>query len=684
MAERPGRRDEPGAGAGGRKEIDVGQRAGPKKIEVEISPIKAEDLASLDAVKKIEVASVKFTESINKMNVLLAKLHVDLLRLSASLGAYTENVQKNMRQHANVVSAINRQLDELAQRFEQISVVFRGFEEEAKRYVGEAISMLLLPVAVVKGFTESVQQTIATIVRLKNSVIAFDQAVIRSIDRLSVIAERGGVRGRLARVARIFPMAYAKITRHIPREFRRAFRRRLMEIDPSSLSRALGTGETLNEQRRISRFITIMTAGVLAINDMFVRLLRYVWEILVVQKLGAFFGFLRGGAEKILSAIGLTTVIGFLKGKLMLLATTIGGIASSIGSAVGGIASKIGAVLSSTAMGVASTVVVGLTAAGKVAEALGVNSEKLGVAVRALANKAEEAEKHGRNISAAFFRASSSIVSFAREVWIAGDQAKEWLSTNVPVIGGALGEIAQGLIHGVSVIITGVGALADILGEGVSRIEGFAGWVREGVAGFIDNIQTALSSFIGWASAGLRSLWEGFLTSLSMVVNWVSSAVRSIWDGIIRAFSWVSGRILEMMGTISRVWEGLVNSLRGIAEKLGLGGVFNQVSQAVGALGNMLQNAVSAIGGFIHALTGRNPGVIMHLEELGSALRRTSSTLYLQAGARAGSEGVYGSQLLNLIAELINEVRELRRDVAKSKPEVNVSIKTLESAYIRR
>jgi hypothetical protein len=74
----------------------------------------------------------------------------------------------------------------------------------------------------------------------------------------------------------------------------------------------------------------------------------------------------------------------------------------------------------------------------------------------------------------------------------------------------------------------------------------------------------------------------------------------------------------------------------------------------------------------------------MHLEELGSSLKRTSSLIGGIREVDTGEGGYYGARLIDLVSELISEVRELRRDISRLRPEVNVSVRTIESAYIRR
>ena len=651
----------------------------PRRIEVEIHPSGAEVQVPTERLRQLEAISVKLIDRAGHINTVLIRLNSDLSRFHSgvinlkggieeavkSIGrarGASEDVQQKMRAQADAVSMVNRELQRMAREFNYGSIVFRGMREATRQYIERIASMALLPYAFAKGIVQSIDDTIKMARQVRRELVAFDRAVMNSINVLNALAERGGLLGRVASLLRAFPVAYARITRGIPRVFRRVIRRlrrprvaeaiRLMELGKP-------LNESLQEQRRMSRLLVGVLGGVTAITGFFTRLLRYVWEILVVQKLGGLMGALGGALGRILTGAGLGTIIATLKSKLIAFASMIGSAVSSIGSALGSFLSKIGSFVTGTAGGLVLAVTAVLTAGGKIAEALGVNADVIGRTAQGLRARAEEAERHGNVIASALFNTASSIHGFAQQVWIAGDQAKEWLSTHIPVIGGALGELAQGLLHGVSAFIGGVGAIVGLMGEGAMKFQEFVTWLSGGISDFINRAQGAFNDFINWASSGLRGLWEGFTNTLGSVLGGIGESVRGAWDG-------------------------LISGLRGIADRLGLGGVFDRVSQATSGLTNMFQGAVDAVKGFIHALTGRNPGVIMHLEELGSGLRRTSALI---AGVREmGVEeaGYYGARLIDLVSDLIIEVRELRRDISKLRPEVNVNVRTTESAYIRR
>jgi phage-related protein len=269
--------------------------------------------------------------------------------------------------------------------------------------------------------------------------------------------------------------------------------------------------------------------------------------------------------------------------------------------------------------------------------------------------KADEAEKHGNAIASAFYNASASILDFSRQLWEAGDQAKQWLSTHVPVIGGALGEIAQGFLHGVSLLVSANAMVSNFLGDVSTRLSGLAGWLRDNVSSFIANMGNALNGFVSWARNQLQNAWNGFTNTLKSTLDTVINAVSGAWDKITGFF-------------------------KGIADKLGLGGVVQSLSNMVS---NAFKGVADALSSFGKALTGRNPGVITHLEELGSSLRNVSDAVAGLSIRPAGGDQ-YSPKIVDLLAELIEEVRMLREEASRARPEVNVNIKASEGLYLRR
>ena len=669
MAEAPGRRR-------GRERVEPGgaeRGIEPRRVEIDLHPVGSIVQVPVENIRQLEAFTIKLIDKTGRVNTVLVKLNSDFERLHEGIVGFRggidevvramavsrmahQGVNQEMVKQVEIISSVNRELQELSREFRYGTIIYRGFTEATKRYFAGVASILLLPVAFARGIAQSSSDVVKSLGELKRDLVAFDRAVVRSLIVLTALAEKGGVIGRIAGVLRILPLAYVRATRGIPRVIRRAIGRlrtpgrRLLGLWRSFV-------ESLNEQRRANRLLAGIAGGVSSIIGFFTRLLRYIWEILVIQKLWAVAGALGGGAlGRVLAGIGIGAVLASLKDKIVALASVIASGASSIGLKLGLLASKIGGAIAV----VSATVALALVAGGKIAEALGVSADSIGRVAQGLRARAEEAERHGYLISSAFFRAASSIHDFAQKVWVAGDQAKEWLSTHIPVIGRALGELAQGLVHGVSTFIGGVGTIVGLIGEGVMRLQDFVTWLSGGVRELASRIQGVLADFIGWAGSGLRALWEGFLGSLRASLGWASGAIGEVLGGLTGGL----GRIVDSIG------------------RLGLEGVVGRISQVTGSLSSILSEFMSVVSRLTDSLAWRSPGGV-NPREVASALRGPPTHGGVR-GAGLVEGGFYGSRLIDLIVELVNEVRELRRDVSRLKPEVNVSIRTTESAYVRR
>ena len=725
-----------GAGGGNPLRADEGRKL-VREISLDVSPAEESLREFSDKLKVFEEALSKYSETLIRTTMVLnrfvgeiektqlvrkalAKSNQDAIRALEMSRRASEEHARAISRHARSIIATARYVDHLSARFAQMGTIAYEFEEAARNYVSNIASLFFLPFSVMRGFYQSGLTVIAMFRKTRDDIMAFDRAVISSIFTLSRWAERGGIRGKVAGALRTIPLAYAKLTRTVPRRVGRAIKGVIRRPDIMGFLRSVGwakqIGEMVEEQKGMRRLLLAISGGVGLITGFFTRLLRYVWEMLILQRLRSLFG---GIGNLLGGAIG-----GAIATKI------VPAITSALSNAGGAIAGFLG-----TAAGIATAVVGAITVAGKIGEALGVNADVIERASGKMREKAEEAEKHGNAIASAFYNTSAGILDFSKQVWIAGDQAKDWLSTHVPVIGGALGEVAQGFLHGVSLLTSAGAMISDKLGDVATWLGDLGGWLSNNISSFITNAGNALSGLANWIGSQLQGAWNTIVNGVAGLGNWVQTQLKTVWNSISGAITglgnWVDTQLKNAWNTVSssvtsfgnwaetvlkNAWNGVVNTLSGawnsivgffsgIAEKLGLGGVAQALSNASNAITGALSNAskgvtdffsgvaskisdgfnwlAGAVGNLGKALTGSNPGVITHLEELGASLRETSNTIS-GLSFQPGGGDQYSFKIIDLFAELIEEVRMLREDVSKSKPEVNIDIRTSENLYLRR
>ncbi len=686
MAE-PGGTGTGGTGGGNPLRADEGRKL-VREISLDVSPAEESLREFSDKLKAFEESLTKYSETLIRTTMALSRLVNEMERIELARRALarshqataqalemarraSENHARAMNQHARSVANVARYVDRLSARFTQVGTIAYEFEEATRSYITNIASLFFLPVSVMRGFYQSGLTVIAVFRRLRDDAMAFDRAVISSIFTLSRWAERGGVRGRVAGALRTIPVTYARLTRGIPRRVARAIRGvRAPRITDflRSVGWARQIGEMIEEQKGMRRLLMTISGGVGIITGFFNRLLRYVWEMLILQKLGAVFGGIGNLIGGALAGVITTKILPVITGAL----SSISGALSSIGGAIAGFLG--------TTTGVATAVAGAITIAGKIGEALGVNADVIERASRIIREKAEEAEKHGNAIASAFYNTSVSILDFSKQVWEAGDQAKGWLSTHVPVIGGALGEIAQGFLHGVSLLVSANAMVSNFLGDIATRLGDFAGWLKDNITSFITNAGNALNGFANWVGGQLQNAWNTVVNNITGFGNWAQTQLQNAWNNFTNT---LKSTLDAVSNTLGGIWDKITGFFKGIADKLGLGGVTQALSNASSSISNAFKGLTDALSGFGKALTGSNPGVITHLEELGTSLKETSNTIS-RLSLQPGGGDQYSLRVIDLFTELIEEVRMLREEVSKSKPEVNIDIRARENLYLRR
>lgn len=677
MAEQPNQGGNPPRNEGGGKLV--------REVSLDVS-LAEEGLRDFsEKLRAFEVALSKHSDALIRSTIIIDRLNADISKLHALIlysararqasaraiemaRKTTEEYSRKMEAHARATSRSTNEIERFLGSFRGFGTAARELEEATKAYALNIVSLALLPYAAFKGLYESINETIRIAREFKDSISSLDRSIISSVTTLNRWAERGGVRGWVARRVRAIPIAYSRLTRGFPRRVARAVRGvrapRLTDF-LMSVGWARQLEEATEEQRGIRRLLSTISGGIGVITGFFSRLLRYVWEILIIQKLGIIAKGISDSLRSFLAGVGGASIASSIAGALS-------GIASSITSALSAIATSLA--------GVAGGAVAGITIAGKIGEVLGVSSEAIARASMRLREKAEEAEKHGNTIASAFYNASVAILGFSKQIWEAGDQAKQWLSTHIPLIGGALGEIAQGFLHGVSLLFSANAMASNFLGNLSTQLGGLAGWLRNIISSFITNAGNALNGFANWVGSQLQNAWNTVKSNIEGFGNWAKTQLEDAWKGFTNT---LKTSLDTLINTLSGIWNKITGFFSGIADKLGLGGIGQTLSNASNAVSGAFKSVVDAVSGFGKALTGHNPGVITHLEELGASLREASSLVSGLSIQPAGGDQ-YSLKIVDLLSELIEEVRMLREEASKSKPEVNVSIKTSESLYLRR
>jgi len=114
----------------------------------------------------------------------LAARNAEMARAMARSKAVGEEVARRYIAKANTISRVNAELDKMARNFNYVGEALKGFEDATKKYVAGIASLIFLPVAVVKGFVQSINDAIRTFKDLKREVVAFDKSIMNSINIL--------------------------------------------------------------------------------------------------------------------------------------------------------------------------------------------------------------------------------------------------------------------------------------------------------------------------------------------------------------------------------------------------------------------------------------------------------------------------------------------------------------------
>jgi len=231
------------------------------------------------------------------------------------------------------------------------------------------------------------------------------------------------------------------------------------------------------------------------------RILLAILSIETLQKIKLVRDLFSKGVGKIASAIGAGTGVAILSR----ISTTLAGIASSLG-------------------GLLLIITMIVTAGGKIAEAMGVTASGL--------------ERESRQLLVKGNWFAAGVANLAYTVWVWGDQAKQYLEKNVPVIGWLLGNFAQGLAHGVSMILNAFAGLFDLFG-----------WIRDKIVSGVMSVWNAI--------LGLSKIVMNAINSLIAPLRGLADAIRGVATGGTDVWGAIAGLGKEIADAVSRAVRGI-------------------------------------------------------------------------------------------------------------------------------
>ncbi|MEM4530958.1 MAG: hypothetical protein QXY39_03740 [Thermofilaceae archaeon] len=395
-----------------------------------------------------------------------------------------------------------------------------------------------------------------------------------------------------------------------------------------------------------------------------------------------FTGGMIGG---ILTGVGMKGAIGgVIMGMGMTMKGMIGGIIAGIGKTIGGVLTGAG--------GIALGVIGGITLIGKLGEAIGITEQ-------GLRNLGDKFEKQGSIIGKAG-------MEFSANLWAMGDLAKQWLTENVPIIGGALGELGQGLIHGGAMIIMGFSALGGFIEIGAkgiyNKVIEFGDRIMDGAKWIREQISNAWNGFTNWVRENIftpiRKSFEGF-------ENWVNINIYNrLRDAFLGAKNWVENNIFTPLSAIFNgigiwiysnvisIFEGFVNIGKKILEKLGIdpnkfiGNLNNAINDAGNIVKDFAKNILGSLSsslGYLMNLFGGNPtglaGSVYYVDQAMRGLLQSINNMHngidminmgLWNNKRESNNGEIVEAINMLRSDMINILRELIR----TRPQVNINV----------
>ncbi|MEM0040316.1 MAG: hypothetical protein QXY20_06910 [Thermofilum sp.] len=370
--------------------------------------------------------------------------------------------------------------------------------------------------------------------------------------------------------------------------------------------------------------------------------------------------------NRVITEIMLVRLGGWIKDALTGIGVGAGaGALAGAGAGAGGLIAGLGGVATAVATGI----IAGLGIGGKIAEALGVTVEKIEA-------KANELDQSGARLGASILRASASLWSF-------GDSAKEWLSRHVPLVGSALGELAQGVIHGASLIVAGFGAVASFMEKGASWVAERIGGLGQSVSSLLTNAGDAVSKALSSAGAGINSVLGSLSDAISSGSRLVSNALASLnraFDGLAGAFNGFANTLKPVFDSI----QGAFNTLHGKLSKM-IGGAGDAMKNALQDAGKALSSVgesvasafnwlVSSVSELASAIGGNPTGLLGAFRVMQDELRDSSKLIsFLTSSLEApGGAMPYGfDEALTVLKEMLRVLYDIRG----VKPSVSVDVR---------
>ncbi|MEM4530589.1 MAG: hypothetical protein QXY39_01840, partial [Thermofilaceae archaeon] len=373
---------------------------------------------------------------------------------------------------------------------------------------------------------------------------------------------------------------------------------------------------------------------------------------------------------------GIGVIVGALKGAISGLSwagivATISGLIAKLKSGLGALAGA----LSSGAVATGTALVAVFAGMGKLGEALGVSADRIRRVAEVYRSQGSEIGRAGTEITAT--------------LWELGDTAKQWLSQNVPVIGGALGELAQGLVHGVALFwqgLVGIGSAFEIgarkaydkihelalrITEGASHVRaviadawhGFASWVSEKVYSPIADAFSGIKGFV--ESNVLKPLSDAF----AGVAGWIEASIKPVINVVADAFT----RLHE--GIARLVPQDAVQSLRNTVENA-RNAVAGIGSAIIAGASGMLESLRRLIGGNPTGLAGAISTLEQSLRSLAvSAMDASRSMESLSELRQRRYEAYPHEPIISAISSVGRDIVASIRELARiAQPQINIRV----------
>ena len=580
-------------------------------------------------------------------------------------------------------------------------------------YIGMAIGFLEVLVAVYRA-VKAIQTTLSVIMKF---IMPIARPILNILRRrvaapiMERIAEwrrqreimRKGIQeamtiGRGATIPRAPRIRYPieNIGRFIGREFSE-------EYAEKARAQLSILGRIHNRLVSIAAVITgVLGRGLEAVRNALGRLWRNILMKIGVPVYGFFKKLIMIGLRQILLQKAL-----FLMGRVWDTLKTVGtAVAGAVGGAVAGgargIVNRVATAIS-TPIGQAVSYVLAAVLGTQIGEWISEQfilmrpyTEALRETRDALIYFAEQANKSGEGVKATMLGLSAVATDVMYQAHRLGEEFRDWATTNIPIIGGAIGTLGEWILKAGSLFAYGLQAIifeklagplqsiADWLSGIGERIRGGFDWaireLRGGAQWLANQIMTAFS-FLGNIGEALRGAFTGFITNIENLGAQVLDSLQGAIDSVAQFLGTAGQKFIDAVtGLGEKIWRQIVDAINYIKTQIlnVFSGITTPVSGVVDWLTNALGGAAEAVHEFTLAVERGNPmpprdaihQLVVGLEQLVYAVQYTTAALMETriAGIAAEDES---ERIVRAIEESSYRIAEALRNTA-----ININIET--------